>query len=58
MEPGKKRMNIVIDDELHRLLKIEVAKESTTIAKFVAEAIKEKSNVATRSNSEWKITKK
>ena len=27
MEPGKKRMNIVIDDELHR---------------FVAEAIKEK----------------
>ena len=27
MEPGKKRMNIVIDDELHRLLKIEVVKE-------------------------------
>ena len=37
------------DDELHRLLKIEVAKESTTIAKFVAEAIKEKIE---RSNKE------
>lgn len=49
MEPGKKRVNIVIDDELHRLLKIEVAKESTTIAKFVAEAIKEKIE---RSNKE------
>ena len=49
MEPGKKRMNIVIDDELHRLLKIEVAKESTTISKFVAEAIKEKIE---RSNKE------
>lgn len=42
MKQGQKRMNILIDDDLHRLLKIEVAKEGTTIARFVAEAIKEK----------------
>lgn len=42
MEQGTKRMNIVVSDELHRLMKIEVAKQSTTIGKYVAEAIKEK----------------
>ena len=57
MEPGKKRMNIVIDDELHRLLKIEVAKVQR-LQNSWQKQLKKKSNVATRSNSEWKITKK
>lgn len=37
-----KRLNIVISTDLHRDLKVEVAKKGTTIATFVAEAIEEK----------------
>lgn len=44
MIDGTKRLNIVISTELHRDLKVEVAKQSTTIAQFVADAIAEKIN--------------
>lgn len=44
MTEDSKRLNVVIPTEVHRALKIEVAKRSTTIAQFVAEAIIEKIN--------------
>lgn len=37
-----KRLNVVISSDLHRDLKIAVAKEGITIAQFVTEAINEK----------------
>lgn len=37
-----KRLNVIIDADLHRELKIAVAKDGVTIAQFVADAIKEK----------------
>lgn len=37
-----KRLNVVIDTELHKKLKIAVAENETTIGTFVAEAIKYK----------------
>ena len=42
MQEGTKRLNIVISNNLHRNLKIEVAKQGITITQFVAEAITEK----------------
>lgn len=42
MTESQKRLNVVISNELHRNLKIEVAKNSTTIAQYVADAIAEK----------------
>ena len=42
MSDDTKRMNVVISTDLHRDLKVEVAKKGTTIAQFVAEAIAEK----------------
>lgn len=42
MTDDTKRLNVVIPVELHRDLKIEVAREGTTIAQFVADAIREK----------------
>lgn len=44
MSDNTKRLNVVISTDLHRNLKIEVAKQETTIAQFVAEAIAEKIN--------------
>lgn len=37
-----KRLNVVIDTELHKKLKMAAAELETTIGAFVAEAIKEK----------------
>lgn len=42
MIAGNKRLNIVISEDLHRLLKIAVAEQGETIGKFVADAIAEK----------------
>lgn len=42
MADDTKRLNVVISSELHRDLKVEVAKNGMTIAQFVAEAIAEK----------------
>ena len=42
MADDTKRLNIVIGTDLHRDLKLAVAKQGTTIAQFVAEAISEK----------------
>jgi Uncharacterized protein encoded in hypervariable junctions of pilus gene clusters len=42
VQEGTKRLNIVISNNLHRNLKIEVAKQGITITQFVAEAITEK----------------
>ena len=42
MEDNTKRLNVVISTDLNRDLKVEVAKQGTTIARFVAEAIQEK----------------
>lgn len=42
MQEGTKRLNVVISNELHRDLKVEVAKQGITIAQFVADAIKER----------------
>ena len=42
MSEDTKRLNVVISTDLHRDLKIEAARASTTIAQFVAEAIAEK----------------
>lgn len=42
MADDTKRLNVVISTELHRDLKVEVAKQGTTIAQFVADAIAEK----------------
>ncbi len=42
MQEGTKRLNVVISDNLHRNLKIEVAKQGITITQFVSEAIAEK----------------
>lgn len=42
MQEGMKRLNVIISNDLHRDLKIEVAKQGITIAQFVAEAITEK----------------
>ncbi len=42
MQEGTKRLNVIINNDLHRDLKVEVAKRGITIANFVAEAIKEK----------------
>lgn len=44
MTDDTKRLNVIISTDLHRDLKVEVAKQGTTIAKFVAEAIAEKIN--------------
>lgn len=42
MEDNTKRLNVVISADLHKDLKVEVAKQGITIGKFVADAIKEK----------------
>lgn len=42
MQEGTKRLNIIIDSNLHRDLKVEVAKQGITIVQFVTEAIIEK----------------
>ena len=42
MSDDTKRLNVVISTDLHRDLKVKVAKKGTTIAQFVAEAIAEK----------------
>ncbi len=42
MQEGNKRLNVIISNNLHRDLKVEVAKQGITIAQFVAEAITEK----------------
>lgn len=42
MANENKRLNIPIDDDLHKILKVQVINESTTIGKYVIEAIKEK----------------
>ena len=50
MSEDTKRLNVVISTELHRDLKVEVAKTGTTIAQFVADAIAEKIEKNKRSN--------
>jgi len=42
MQEDTKRLNVIISNDLHRNLKVEVAKQGMTIAQFVAEAITEK----------------
>lgn len=42
MADDTKRLNVVISADLHRRLKVEVAKAGITIGQFVAEAIEEK----------------
>lgn len=42
MAEETKRLNVVISAELHRDLKVEVAKKGVTIGQFVADAIAEK----------------
>lgn len=42
MQEGTKRLNVIISNDLHRNLKIEVAKQGITVAKFVTDAITEK----------------
>ena len=42
MTDDTKRLNVVISTDLHRDQKVEVAKQGTTIAQIVAEAIAEK----------------
>lgn len=42
MSEDTKRLNVVISSDLHRELKVAVAKQGNTIGQFVAEAIKEK----------------
>lgn len=42
MSDDTKRLNVVISTDLHRDLKVEVAKRGITIAQFVAEAIADK----------------
>ena len=42
MAEETKRLNVVINADLHRDLKVEVAKKGVTIAQFVADAIAEK----------------
>lgn len=42
MQENSKRLNVIIDNNLHRELKVEVAKQGITIAQFVSEAIAEK----------------
>lgn len=42
MQGDTKRLNVIISNDLHRNLKVEVAKQGMTIAQFVAEAITEK----------------
>lgn len=42
MSDDTKRLNVVISTDLHRDLKVEVAKRGTTISQFVAEAIADK----------------
>lgn len=37
-----KRLNVSIDDELHRLMKMAVVEQGTTIGQFVTDAIREK----------------
>ena len=37
-----KRLNVEVDDNLHRLLRIAVAEQATTVKMFVNEAIAEK----------------
>ena len=41
-DENTKRLNVVISTDLHRDLKVAVAKKGTTIAQFVVEAIAEK----------------
>lgn len=41
MQEGK-RLNVVIDNNLHRNLKVQVAKQETTMSQFVTDAIIEK----------------
>lgn len=37
-----KRLNVAVEDELHKMLKVAVAEQTTTIAQYVNEAIAEK----------------
>lgn len=53
MADNTKRLNVVISTDLHRDLKVEVAKQGTTIAQFVAEAIAEKINRQKGANNYW-----
>jgi predicted HicB family RNase H-like nuclease len=42
IEENKKRLNIAIEEELHRQLKVAAAQEGVTLVQFVSESIKEK----------------
>lgn len=42
VEDNTKRLNVVISADLHKDLKVEVAKQGMTIGQFVADAIREK----------------
>lgn len=42
MADDTKRLNVVINAEVHRALKVEVAKQGTTIGQYVAQSILEK----------------
>ncbi len=42
MAEDTKRLNVIISSDLHRNLKIAVAKSGVTIAQFVTDAISEK----------------
>lgn len=42
MANENKRLNIPIDDDLHKILKVQVINKGTTLGKYVIEAIKEK----------------
>ena len=42
MVDNTKRLNIVVSADLHKEMKVEVAKAGTTIGRFVATAIAEK----------------
>lgn len=47
-----KRLNVSVDDELHKKLKMAVAENATTINQFVIEAITEKITNDKKQNQE------
>ena len=51
-----KRLNVSIEDNLHRLLKVAAAQQSTTISEFVTDAIKEKLEQDTDKKKEVAVT--
>lgn len=55
---AEKTINVKIDSDLHKLMKLETAKQDCTIAAFLEKAISESLNVSKDEDGKWIETSK